>query len=303
MDLLLDGKSSPQAFPAYFALYQSVFCQPNRQKYIQHHYPAVTSHTDVLECAKSLRLNPASTREELANTLSSTGPVPQMVKDDAVRAIIRAVSMVNCSLEGSCSKGFKVGNYSSTQGEASESFVSYKLGKRYQLQFRPTDSITEHLLYDPLTRTVHVFHHTAYVEAHLGRSKDQPIDQQGETLKLGTLPLQLLLESLHTIHFILLPTNLDLDAKLVEYFRDIPANSKYVYRNARLEQLYNVVKNPPLRNRFASWVERHTSERNALAVTIIGLFLSALFGFIACVIGVAQLAISVLAWKRPKEPS
>ncbi|RDW72594.1 uncharacterized protein DSM5745_07766 [Aspergillus mulundensis] len=257
--------------------------------------------------------------------------------------------MLDCSLKDKYSKNFEVGNYSPARWEANEPFVSYversipirpgqfdanrhkkvlrawKLKKRYQLQFRPTDNIMEHLLYDPLTRTVHVFHHTGYLKAHLRRSKDQPIDQQAsESLKLGTLPPQLLLETLHTIHFLLFPLsndprgrssrflaslirkqNFDPDAQWDEgYIRDdVPPNFSYRYWNARLEQLYNIVKNPPPRNRLISWVERHTSERNALTVAILGLFLSALFGFLACVIGVAQLIVSIFAWKQPRQPS
>ncbi|KAL4787632.1 hypothetical protein BJX76DRAFT_345500 [Aspergillus varians] len=340
--------TSPAGFPAYFALYESIFCPSRRPSgFIQLHYPAISSHADVFECAKRLRLNPASTREELASTLSPNGSIVQSVKDNAIRSVIRVMFMLDCSLKDMYSPNFKVGDYSPTSWEASDSFVSYveralpkqegafdaykhkknlkawKLKKRYKLQFRPTDNITEHLLYDPLTRTVHVFHHTAYLKAHLRPSKDEPIDQQAsESLKLGMLPPRLLLETLYTIHFILFPASndprgrsgkllsslirketFDPDAKFVEYIRDIPAQLQYQYWNVRLEQLYNVVRNPPPRNRFVSWVERHTSERNALAVAIIGLFLSALFGLLACVIGLAQLAVSVLAWKRPKEPS
>jgi hypothetical protein len=62
---------------------------------------------------------------------------------------------------------------------------AWKLKKRCNLEFIPTDNITEHLLYDPKTKIVQVFHHMAYLKAHLRRSKDQPIDQPAsESLKL-----------------------------------------------------------------------------------------------------------------------
>jgi hypothetical protein len=48
-----------------------------------------------------------------------------------------------------------------------------------------------------------------------------------------------------------------------------------------------------------SWFERHTSERNALIIALIGLFLAALFGFLGLLVGIAQLVVSYYAWKQP----
>jgi hypothetical protein len=149
-----------------------------------------------------------------------------------------------------------------------------------------------------------------------------PLPANCLTLYSGTLPPQLLVETLYTIYSILFPVandpkgksnkllsrlirkgSFDRDARLVEYIRNENDPIVYVYWNTRLEELYNFVQDLPPRNRLTWWIERHTSERNALTVAIIGLFLSALFGLLACLIGIAQLAVAIRAWKRPREPS
>lgn len=124
-------------------------------------------------------------------------------KDDATRAVVRIGFMLDCSLKDKYSEGFEVGGYVPAKWELTEpfdsfvqravlrssndilnpSFIEYKkdlkawkLKKRHKLKFRPTDNIMEHLLYDPETRVVKIFHHTSYLKAQLARSIDQPID-------------------------------------------------------------------------------------------------------------------------------
>ena len=83
------------------------------------------------------------------------------------------------------------------------------------------------------------------------------------------------------------------------HIRRVPGEIKYLYWGHRLAKLRDLVKNPPPQNRLIAWIERHTSERNALTVAIVGLFLSAFFGFLGVLVGLAQLWISILAWKNP----
>ena len=136
----------------------------------------------------------------------------------------------------------------------------------------------------------------------------------------GALPPQLLLETLYTIYRILLP----LDKKSAKFARKLVAGSKgkaiefdpdiltdnglirqvsdvfeLVYWNNRLSAIREIVKNPPPTNALTAWFERHTNERNALTVAIIGLFLAVLFGFLSFIVGIAQLVVSILAWKYP----
>ncbi|KAL2836919.1 hypothetical protein BJY01DRAFT_238059 [Aspergillus pseudoustus] len=352
--LLSDSIGAYRAFPAYFKLYESIFCPANEDgTIIQIDNPAFDSHDDIVKCAHTLRENPMVTREEFSRTLAVNGAISQRECQNAIQSVIRVAFMLDCLLKDKYSANYEVGDYSPARWEASEPFVSYveraipkfapqkrsgfeaykhkkdlkawKLRKRCHLQFRPTHNIMEHLLYDPKTRTVMVFHHTAYLKAHLRRSKDKSIDLDAcASLKLGILPPQLLVETLHTIQFILFPItsygakksirmlevlvrkhgfdpNAELDEGLVR--EGVTAKLTYQYWNHRMEILYRLVKNPPPRNRLVGWIERHTSERNALTVAIIGLFLSALFGLLSCLIGGAQLVIAILAWKDPKQPA
>jgi hypothetical protein len=152
---------------------------------------------------EKLRLNPKLTREQFVSATLPKGDVSMRDKDDATRTIVRVGFMLDCSMKDKYSEGFEVGGYTPAKWEPNEPFDSFvhravqktskndrtsefkaykkdlkawKLKKRHKLQFRPTDNIMEHLLYDPETRIIKVFHHTSYLKAHLARSVDQLID-------------------------------------------------------------------------------------------------------------------------------
>ncbi|KAL4886117.1 hypothetical protein BJY04DRAFT_213652 [Aspergillus karnatakaensis] len=344
--LLLDQTEKHANYPSYFTFYQSIFCpEEEHGTIIQIDNPVLSSHGDILRCASHIRANAQQTQEVLGRTLFPGNTVSHRDRHDAIHSTIRVMFMLDCFLKDKFSPNYEVSDYSPARWEAHEPLVTYveraipkdpmqrisdfqphkamykealkawELKKRCHLQFLPTNNIMEHLLYDPRTRTVQIFHHTAYLSAHLRHAKGQPLDQSAsESLKMGMLPPQLLLETLHTIHSILFPIMNDKTGKSSELLKDLIAKHgfdpnaiwdtglisdgfRYQYWNQRLEILYRLVINPPPRNRLARWVERHTSERNALTVALIALFLNAFFGMMACLIGGAQLAIAILAWK------
>jgi len=143
----------------------------------------------------------------------------------------------------------------------------------------------------------------------------------------GTLPPQLLLETLYTIHYILFPLH---DKKSSRLLRRLVKGDKnrpeevfdpnatlfdgpirppsdldgfeLVYWAERLRSLQEIVGNPLPQHRMThwmfSWFERHTSERNALIIALAGLFLAALFGFLGFLVGLAQLIVSYYSWKQ-----
>jgi len=115
----------------------------------------------------------------------------------------------------------------------------------------------------------------------------------------GTLPPQLLLEALDSIQYLLFPENarsfrsLDkfvkgwgFDPQAKEYngrLRSLPEGEEleYKYFGDRVARLMRVVdKGPPPRGIIA-WLERYPSERNALTIAVLGLFLTALLGFLS----------------------
>lgn len=133
----------------------------------------------------------------------------------------------------------------------------------------------------------------------------------------GTLPARLVLETLVTIYYILFPSSDDMGSfklaqSLIEKSNFDPDFTNDDLRRIltidgfecrywaeRLRKLEKIAEKPPPSNRFISWVDRHTSDRNALTIAILGLCLAALFGLVSCLLGVAQLVVAILAWKYP----
>ena len=113
----------------------------------------------------------------------------------------------------------------------------------------------------------------------------------------GTLPPQLLLEVLDSIQYLLFPNDPrsykslqkftskhDFDPQAGYYqdhIRTLPEDFQYEYLGNRLATLLRLVDKPLAANGIIAWFERHASERNALVLAIMGLFLTALFGFLS----------------------
>jgi hypothetical protein len=91
----------------------------------------------------------------------------------------------------------------------------------------------------------------------------------------------------------------DPEGRWIEFIRPTPSDMGFDYLGDRLSALHDVVKNPPPENTVIGWLERHTTERNALTVAIVGLFLSVLFGLLSFIVGLLQL---LLAWEVYKNP-
>ncbi|KAL7942803.1 hypothetical protein V8C42DRAFT_140241 [Trichoderma barbatum] len=197
---------------------------------------------------------------------------------------------------------------------------AWKLKRRLGIQICPTNDLAKHLVYTPRTKTLAVFHQVEYLKAQVRYTADRSLEESVEmSIANGTLPPQLLVETLYSIYYILFPLatnkksaklakkltrkngsdNLSdsaFDPNLVVYdalIRPPPDDFKFVYWTKRLRALQAIVDHPPPSNRIVSWFERHTSERNALTAAILGLFLTALFGLLSFLVGVAQLVVSL----------
>ncbi|KAJ6440757.1 phenazine biosynthesis protein [Purpureocillium lavendulum] len=180
------------------------------------------------------------------------------------------------------------------------SLKAWKLKKRYKIKLRPTNNLLEHLSYDPSIKVLRVYHQVSFLRAQLEKTANEPLDLSfADSLKRGALPPKLILETLLTFHDILFPIatfgdrrshamlkrmvrrhGFDPQGNLVQYVRPTPENITFEYWGDRLSTVHNIVKEPPPTNAFMAWLERHTSERNALTVAIVGLFLAALFGLL-----------------------
>ncbi|KAI1442715.1 hypothetical protein F5Y02DRAFT_236614 [Annulohypoxylon stygium] len=186
---------------------------------------------------------------------------------------------------------------------------AWKLTKRYGITIKATDNLLEHLLYDPKEHTLKIFHHISYLRSHLKHSKDMDLELNiRQSLEKKTLPPRLLFETVLSLQTILFPIvtsghepseallkkcikeeRFDKELLFFELVREIPPDFTFKYWGERIERLQEIVERPPPRGAILSWIERHTSERNALTVAIIGLFLSAFFGLLGVILGGLQL--------------
>ncbi|KAK4084683.1 hypothetical protein Purlil1_10268 [Purpureocillium lilacinum] len=208
---------------------------------------------------------------------------------------------------------------SSTIWRHKRSLKAWKLKKRHKLKLRPTNNLLEHLSYDPSTRVLRIYHHVSFLRNQLQKTRNEPLDLSfQDSLRRGALPPRLILETLLTFHDILFPIatfgdrrshamlrklvkrhGFDPQGNLVQYVRSIPENITFEYWGDRLSTIYDIVKSPPPTNVFMNWLERHTSERNALTVAIVGLLLAAVFGFLSFLVGLLQLILAWVVWKNP----
>ncbi|KAK5659374.1 hypothetical protein OQA88_1467 [Cercophora sp. LCS_1] len=77
-----------------------------------------------------------------------------------------------------------------------------KLQKRLGAHFRLTNDLAQHLLFDEKRNCLYIFHHVAVLKAHLGRYKELETPLAigfKESLGRGTMPPQLLVETLYSI--------------------------------------------------------------------------------------------------------
>ncbi|KAF2101469.1 hypothetical protein NA57DRAFT_34119 [Rhizodiscina lignyota] len=348
---LCDGASKKlEQYATYLEFYEKVICPSSiKDAVILLDNPVFESHDSVIAFSKDLRADPSQTHNEMMVRLNSSGSQDKD-KAAAIRSLVRVTFMLDCESKQSYPAGFTLNDFVPLKWEHDVQFVdlvqgcfprqdatrnirirgalaqkkrlkAWKLKKRYNINFRATDDIREHLLYDPEERSVKIFHHTGFLKAQLLRSLNQPIDLSfEESLKIGTLPPQLLLETLDSIHFVLFPIGTDSKSKrfldkLVQkegfdpnaktdegHVREPLDEFLYEFWGDRLLKLLDIVDNPPPANWLVAWFERHTSERNALTVAIVGLFLSVIFSFLGLLVSIAQLIFAILQWRVALHP-
>ncbi|KAH6962308.1 hypothetical protein BKA56DRAFT_597532 [Ilyonectria sp. MPI-CAGE-AT-0026] len=336
---------------AYFRHYVSVVCPAATEEVVIDVDNLTKCHADILRCVEILHKHPELALDEfITKAVHSEEPIIKE-KEHIARVTVDIAFMINCGLRDYHSDGFKCNDLGIVKWQGDSSFVEFvkqaftsqlfdteeqqrknleavkhkkalkawKLSRRSGIEIKATNNLLEHLAYDSKTRILKIFHQMSFLRAHLERTRDEPLDMSFEdSLKRGTLPPRLLLETLLTFHTILFPIasagdkrshsmlgkmirkqGFDQEGKWVGFVRPLPPDMVYMYWGDRLAKLYEVVKRPPPTNPVVAWFERHTSERNALTVAILGLFLAVLFGFLSVILGLLQLVVAWLAWKYP----
>ncbi|KAH8881806.1 hypothetical protein GQ53DRAFT_466617 [Thozetella sp. PMI_491] len=352
-DLVLYANSS--RFKAYFDHYCAIVCPASSgDAVIELDTPALGSHADILKCVGIITQDPHVSFNGFARkALGAKSTEASMKEKEHVARLAADVAFaVNCMLRsyysenfingmprhikweedvsflGFIESAFRSGQQAKTPEQqrrcteamiAKKSLKAWKLSKRYGIKIKGTENLLEHLVLDPRTKTLKVFHQVSFLRAHLTKSKQEPLNLSfEESLKRGTLPPLLLLETLLTFHDVLFPVasvrekrsraaleamiqknGFDPEARWIEFIRATPVDMNFEYWGDRLSILHDVVKRPPPANALVAWFERHTSERNALTVAIVGLFLSVLFGLLSFIVGVLQLVLAWVAYRYP----
>lgn len=193
------------SFSAYFKVYDRLI-NP-QHTIIQIHAHGQTSHYDIWKLSLELRADPQSTRESLRDRVFTTAsPDSAFIigKENAINAAVQLMLMIDCADRDHHSEGYYIGDFRPVSWQNSERFSDFvsgvfpvhgednarvhaamreknalkgwKLKKRAHVKFLPTDNLAEHLLYDPRDNTLRIFHHTAFLKAHLLLSATMPTD-------------------------------------------------------------------------------------------------------------------------------
>jgi hypothetical protein len=194
--------SDGSQYETFLKFYGSAACTARaREAFITIDTPAFGSHAALLRAVKCLRANPTKTKVDFQNSVFSN--VTKEEKDRGVRAIARVGFLIDCAAKDDYSEGYRLGTYLPLKWEATETYVGFlgrafpvststsfldfqaerrlrawKLRKRYGITFLPTNDLVQHLLYDPKTRTVRIFHQVTFVRAQLRYTAEKKYDMK-----------------------------------------------------------------------------------------------------------------------------
>ncbi|KAF5025677.1 hypothetical protein F66182_2283 [Fusarium sp. NRRL 66182] len=335
------------SFSAYFQNYDDLATKDNT--FDVRGSLAPRSHQDILHITRFLRSNPNATKEDSVTYLQRSWTTSDNVENILTLAV-QAMTMTDASAQDWHPSGFTLGEYRPISWLSQEPFVAFiqrsftkrpaqmhqrireavddrsrlkawKLQKRLGMKFCLTDNLSEHLMLDTKNNVLYLFHHAAYLKAHLSISQSVSLDlgaTAGECLEHGILPPQLLVETLHSLQAILFPS-LDeksghvldslvlkqgFDPECAQYegykiFPEPPQDFNYFYWGKRIAQLHDYTKCRPPRNKLERWFQQKTTERNALLIALIALFITIIIGIIGIGLSSVQIWIAWDAWRHP----
>ena len=201
----------------YFDYYDMLTCPWHfGEQVIDIENSALKGHQHLLDCFQKLKVDPTTLKVDFLSSSFPDEQVSATEKEYATRVIIQAGFMIDCSSKDYVSNTFQKDGFSRNKWEINQSFVDFmdqtfkytylqdqnkrvyreaitqkkalkawKLAKRYNINIRPTDNISDHLLYDPQERSLKVFRQIAFLRAHLRLSRDKNLDLSlDESLKL-----------------------------------------------------------------------------------------------------------------------
>ncbi|KAM5345063.1 hypothetical protein ACJ41O_010925 [Fusarium nematophilum] len=190
-------------FTAYFKLYDRLMMigtdghvvqieRPGQQG----HHPL--NHDDILTAARMLKSNNSLTLDDARQRLQSQLHVKRSRREIgfAISVAVQAMLMIDSDIEDYRGPDFRIGNHQHASWRAGETFSDFvarsfpkiprehqhrvalalddkklmkawKLKERLGISFKGTDNLADHLLFDPGNNILYLFHHAAYLRAHL----------------------------------------------------------------------------------------------------------------------------------------
>ncbi|KAM5355021.1 hypothetical protein ACJ41O_001667 [Fusarium nematophilum] len=203
----LASQASSTRFQAYFNHYCSAVCPASSgDAVVDLDTPALKTHADILGCVEAIIQDPNITFNQFVAKViepKATDASPRE-KDHIANVAAKVAFAVNCTLRDYYSDylldsnshrvkweedipflHFMENAFKGLQGveepgaktlTSKTSLKAWKLSKRYGIKIRATDNLLEHLVLDPKTLTLKVFHHVSFLRAHLVKSKDELLD-------------------------------------------------------------------------------------------------------------------------------
>ncbi|CAA9958041.1 hypothetical protein PTMSG1_01615 [Pyrenophora teres f. maculata] len=184
-----------------------------------------------------------------------------------------------------------------------------RLQKDASIRFTATADIRQHLSMDLKQGTVQLFDCTAVLKEILMATLHDS--------NASILPRALVLETLHTIHDILFPSDTrsqtllstlvhknGFDADLLQYElarfqREDDSPIDYSYFGTRLADIYDELQNPTPRHGWENWFQKYSAQRYMLMATMIGVFIAVVVGILGLGISGFQAYVSYQQWKHP----
>ncbi|KAK4445220.1 hypothetical protein QBC34DRAFT_165136 [Podospora aff. communis PSN243] len=338
-------------FSAYFRFYDDLVQRNSDFHVTINSSPPLQSVTDdaVLLAAGVLRSSFSRTLEETAEHCRLVAATDHNIQfhEKALSVALQAMFMIDPAAKENHSAEFTLGGYRPSSWKSDEALGSFidrlfplslgssqeaarvaveyralrarKLQQRLGARFRPTNNFAEHLLFDEKRNYLYVFHHVEFLRAQLGRYQSQadPLAVGlDKSLEQGTLPPQILVETLYTLQAVLFPPidpgsaqileelieRRGFDPECAEYegykvFRDPPASFQFVYWGDRMAHLHQLMTRRPPRNQLERWFNRHSTEGNALFIALLALFISILVGIVSIALNCVQIWMTWYTWK------
>ncbi|CAH0044264.1 unnamed protein product [Clonostachys solani] len=335
-------------FPAFFRFFDYLLQQynwPGLRRQGRLTYRGIGDAVSLLKSSSHVTNNEAI--QKLNNNNGTAPPNPNALDD--LNLAVNMMIMVDCDPQKSHTLGFTIADYSPKSWKPEETYLDFvkrsfpadpkpskrvqwsikawKLKEKLGVEFRPTDDLDKHLLYDSKDPPcVYLFHQVGFLKAQLKKynetempldlSVDECLESLINPVVRGSPPVRLLYETIHSLQWLLFhrvdnksdavlkeligEKGFDPECANYEGYRRLEGDGfTYTYWGERIRKLEAALAKPPPRTKLGRWLQSQTSERNALFIALLALFISIFVGLLSVILAAVQTWIAWMAWKYP----